>query len=208
MHSWRSSSFKLKFCSAYQDDLWFAPFLLSLKSPHTTKSVGSFRSPSFFFCSSCTSYMVEKTVSEISGAGRGGLHRPGWEHATPSVGDPSIPSPLHTAPAPTRLTMTMQNNLPLKAGNRPAPPLRHFYHNGFGPLAGRDGREQPESMENYSICPSGSEIKKVDPSPSTDSNQMRPPCRSTSSRQRYNPKPVPPMPWARALSARAKRPKT
>src|SRR6266851_941079 len=64
MHSWRSSSFKLKFCSAYQDDLWFAPFLLSLKSPHTTKSVGSFRSPSFFFCSSCTSYMVEKTVSE------------------------------------------------------------------------------------------------------------------------------------------------
>src|SRR5258708_14837865 len=77
MHSWRSSSFKLKFCSAYQDDLWFAPFLLSLKSPHTTKSVGSFRSPSFFFCSSCTSYMVEKTVSErTTYGGRGQPRKP------------------------------------------------------------------------------------------------------------------------------------
>lgn len=36
--------------------------------------------------------------------------------------------------------------------------------------------------------------KKVAPSPSADSNQMRPPCRSTSSRQRYSPKPVPPIP--------------
>jgi hypothetical protein len=34
------------------------------------------------------------------GAGRGCLHRPGWEHA--SRGGASIPAPLHTAPAPTR----------------------------------------------------------------------------------------------------------
>src|SRR6266849_5326788 len=105
MHSWRSSSFKLKFCSAYQDDLWFAPFLLSLKSPHTTKSVGSFRSPSFFFCSSCTSYMVEKTVSERSGAERGGdaCIALGGSTLPSGQGDASIPSPLRTAPAPTRL---------------------------------------------------------------------------------------------------------
>src|ERR1700694_3532702 len=50
-----------------------------------------------------------------------------------------------------------------------AVPLRHFFHNRYGPLAGPDGRVKPESMENYSICPSGSEIKKVDPCTSTDS---------------------------------------
>src|SRR5712692_7480000 len=86
MHSWRSSSFKLKFCSAYQDDLWFAPFLLSLKSPHTTKSVGSFRSPSFFFCSSCTSYMVEKTVSERSHQDRSDASMPHGRDGFGSVG--------------------------------------------------------------------------------------------------------------------------
>ncbi len=40
----------------------------------------------------------------------------------PSEGDASIPTPLHTAPAPTGLAMTIQNNLPLKA---PPPPLRN-----------------------------------------------------------------------------------
>src|SRR5216683_2994061 len=99
MHSWRSSSFKLKFCSAYQDDLWFAPFLLSLKSPHTTKSVGSFRSPSFFFCSSCTSYMVEKTVSErtLHSAPLPPLRDPG--RSRPIQADPGRSRPIQADPA-------------------------------------------------------------------------------------------------------------
>ena len=46
----------------------------------------------------------------------------------------------------------------------------------------------------YSSETTGSEMKKVDPCPSTDSNQTRPPCCSINSRQRYKPRPVPPIP--------------
>ncbi len=69
----------------------------------------------------------ERPVSRRGGGGeeRGGdaciaLAGVACSQRAPTEGDASIPSPLLTAPAPTRLTMTMQNNLPLKA---PTPTL-------------------------------------------------------------------------------------
>src|SRR5262249_793594 len=46
----------------------------------------------------------------------------------------------------------------------------------------------------------GSSIRKVDPFPSTDSTQMRPPCISTISLAMASPRPVPPFAFVLELS--------
>ena len=50
--------------------------------------------------------------------------------------------------------------------------------------------------------PSGSSNQNVDPSPSTLSKPMRPPCASTTSRASESPRPVPPIERVSELSTR------
>ncbi len=52
------------------------------------------------------------------------------------------------------------------------------------PLHQSNSCSTAESVSTCASTASGKATKKVDPSPSTDSNQMRPPWRSTNSRQR------------------------